>query len=329
MRVGRLLFGLVLAAALAPGILVRSPQPVYSVKGLIDFRPIEVERAEFGAFTLEQAWEITGDPTGLGGFSAMIDIGGGRFLAGTDAGSMLEFSRPDIGDPDPSIAVLDPRRRDDKFARDLESLTRDPQTGEFWGAYELTNSIARFSPDKKMELRVRPASMRDWGENSGPEAFVRFADGRFLAIEEKESSWNSAMHRAVLFEGDPVRGAVARELTVRGIAGFRPVDMLPLDDTRALVLFRDLQMGPPPGFATAIGLIDIAGADDEKILKVEALARFSPPFLFENYEGMVLTNDPDGQHLWLISDDNFMRYQRSLLLKLRWNRPQARQKARE
>ena len=46
----------------------------------------------------------------------------------------------------------------------------------------------------------------------------------------------------------------------------------------------------------------------------------------DNYEGLTLTEDADGQHVWLISDDNFMSFQRTLLLKLRW---QTREKARE
>jgi hypothetical protein len=44
---------------------------------------------------------------------------------------------------------------------------------------------------------------------------------------------------------------------------------------------------------------------------------------------MALTDDGDGRHLWLISDDNLMSYQNTYLLKLRWDRECARQKARE
>ena len=58
----------------------------------------------------------------------------------------------------------------------------------------------------------------------------------------------------------------------------------------------------------------------------EDLAELGKTIPRDNYEGLTLTEDADGQHVWLISDDNFMSFQRTLLLKLRW---QTREKARE
>ncbi|MEZ5680965.1 MAG: esterase-like activity of phytase family protein [Erythrobacter sp.] len=329
MRIGRILLALLVAAALAPGTVVRSPQAIYSLEGEVTFEPAEVQHVRAGPFTLEQAWLIEGEQRGVGGFSALVALDDDRFLAATDAGWRLEFSRPDRGDPDPLVAVLGPPMSEDKFARDLESLTRDPATGMIWGGYEMSNSLARFSDTRKMEKRARPVEIADWGDNSGPEAFVRLADGRFLVVEERESGWNSARHRAVIFADDPTAGGASEKLVLQGIAGYRPVDMTPLDKGRALVLFRDLRFSIPPTFATAIGVVDIDHRAADGALEVQELARFQPPFPFENYEGMALTRDADGQHLWLISDDNFMRYQRTLLLKLRWDRPPTRQKARE
>ena len=56
------------------------------------------------------------------------------------------------------------------------------------------------------------------------------------------------------------------------------------------------------------------------------LAEFGNAIPRDNYEGIAVTTDDDGQFVWLISDDNFMAIQRTLLLKLRWDR---REKARE
>lgn len=334
MRKGRFFLALCLVAALAPGTFVRSPQVLYSLEGEVTFDPLPVTEVRSGPFTLEQAWVIAGEPRGLGGFSALVTLDGGRFLAGTDGGWRLEFSRPDRRDPNPLVAVLGPPMSEDKFARDLESLTRDPETGLIWGAYEMSNSLARFSVARKMEKRAQPDEIGDWGDNSGPEALVRFSDGRFLVIEERESGWNSARHRAVVFAGDPTEGGPSQRLKFQGIAGYRPVDMTPLDGGRALVLFRDLRFSVPPAFASAIGILDMDHRAEDGSLLVRELTRLQSPFPFENYEGMALTRDEDGRHLWLISDDNFMQYQRTLLLKLRWHEDvadsePARQKARD
>ena len=67
------------------------------------------------------------------------------------------------------------------------------------------------------------------------------------------------------------------------------------------------------------------------------LARIDTPFPSDNYEGLAVVDEGGGSwSLWLISDDNFASYQRTLLLKLHWdvrsgnpNAGSARQRARE
>lgn len=54
----------------------------------------------------------------------------------------------------------------------------------------------------------------------------------------------------------------------------------------------------------------------------------------DNYEGIAVTDGPQGRFVWLIADNNHMQTQRSLLLKLRWEGKAEgggpeRQKARE
>ena len=58
--------------------------------------------------------------------------------------------------------------------------------------------------------------------------------------------------------------------------------------------------------------------------QAERLADLAEPLPTDNYEGLAV--EPDGSGgavLWLISDDNQMVLQRTLLLKLRW-RPNAK-----
>lgn len=326
MRPKRFLLALILAAALTPGNIWYEPQPQRTLMRLAQIDPLGVGRAQSGPFELVGAWHMTGDPKRFGGFSALVALDGLRFLAGSDAGMKLVFERPDRSD---LPAVLSFVTRNDpyaKVAKDLESLAVDPEVGTVWAGYEYRSAIVRLKPNLKPGKEVRPAAMEDWGENSGPEALVRLADGRFLVIEEGEREWGGEFHNALLFGGDPVEGADAEELSVRLPGGYRPVDATATDDGRALVLLRRVGWALPPVFESAIAEIDVDRRTGGDTLDLRMLAEFGADLPQDNYEGIAMTRDEDGTHVWLISDDNFMQFQRTLLLKLRW---QPREKARE
>jgi hypothetical protein len=58
--------------------------------------------------------------------------------------------------------------------------------------------------------------------------------------------------------------------------------------------------------------------------RTDTLADLQLPLPMDNYEGLAIEPADTGNlALWLISDDNNMRYQRTLLLKLEW-RPNER-----
>ena len=326
MRPKRLVLALLVATALVPGTMLRSPEPPRDYKHLATFAALAIRPVQSGPFTLAAAWEMTGDRLQFGGWSALVRLDDQRFLAGSDGGRRLVFERPDRSD---LPAVLDRFGADVwavKESRDLESLAVDPDTRTVWAGYEFRQSIVRFDAAFEPDGEVRPAAMRDWGDNGGPEALARFEDGRFLVIEESPTSWRGNRHNAIVFAGDPVDGAEAKALTIEIPAGYRPVDATPVDEGRALVLLRKLVWSVPVSFDTAIALVDIDERDSGGNLSARLLAEFGERIPRDNYEGIAVTEDADGTHVWLISDDNFMSFQRTLLLKLRW---QAREKARE
>lgn len=326
MRPTRLALGLLVAAALAPVTWIRHPPPRAVVDPLATIAPAAFTRQRIGPLELTGAWQLTSRDTAFGGFSALVALNEGLFVAGSDSGRKLLFGRPDRGNTNAVLSRLGPPRKYDKVSLDLESLTRDPATGMLWGSYEGSNRLIRFNPDYTVSGRVRPQAMRDWSANSGAEAFARLADGRFLAIEEGATGWMSDRHRALLFDGDPVAGAKAQGLTFIAPSGYRPVDLVPLGKGRALILFRRLGWGLPPQFETAIGVIDADRRSAEGVFGAQVLAQLGSTVPQDNYEGIALTEDAEGRHIWLISDDNFMHYQRTLLLRFDW--PE-RQKARE
>ncbi len=330
MRPRRLLMTLALAAALAPSLWLRSEAPRVKASPFGHIEPLAHQAATAGPFRLEGAWEISGSGSMFGGFSALITLPGDRFLAGTDGGRKLVFLRPDRPGPPALFSRFGTKADVDKLVVDLEALTRDPDTGVVWGAYEASNAIRRFGADLAPQGKVRPRAMREWGLNSGAEAFTRLPDGRFLAVEERAEGWGSEIHKAVLFAGDPLEDKAPRILQLAVPGNYRPVDMIATGDGRVLVLLRELVISLPPGFRTAIGEFDVADVKQDARVKLRVLAELGDGFPHDNYEGLAITQDDGAPHVWLVSDDNFMTYQRSLLLKLRWDqRRDQRQKARK
>jgi hypothetical protein len=66
---------------------------------------------------------------------------------------------------------------------------------------------------------------------------------------------------------------------------------------------------------------DIAAGKDWPWRK---LADLAGPVPRDNYEGLAIAPDADGVTLWVISDDNFARFQRTLLIELHWRVPPRR-----
>ena len=325
MRPRRLVLAALVALALSPGIVCRSPLPPTG-SPYARAVPLAVPPAKAGPLRLAGAWEIVSDHRDFGGFSALVIRPDGTMMLGTDAGRLLTIPRPDRNRSPGGLTTLNQQGSGPKVHYDLEALTFDPVSRRSWGAYETSNRIVRFAKDMAFEAERQPPAMADWGLNAGAEAFTRLPDGRFVAIEEQAESWGGASHRAVLFAGDPTGAVAARSFTVIGPKGYRPVDAVALDQHRLLVLFRSVELAFPPRFGTALGVVDIAalGRDEPAVARV--LAVLAPPIPDDNFEGMALTHDGGATQLWLVSDDNFMHYQRTLVLKFDL---QTRQKARE
>lgn len=325
MRPTRLLLALLLAAALAPGTWLRTPEK-QDIERQAAVEPLPVAATRSGPFELVAGWRLTGDRAEFGGFSALVALDGHRFLAGSDTGRRLIFERPDREARPGTLDRFFEREASAKIGRDVESLAIDPASGTIWAGLEFRQSIVRFSKNVRPDAEIRPELMRRWVDNGGPETLVRLADGRFLAIEEAARRWRGHHHRAVIFAGDPIDDQGPQGAVVEIPRGYRPVDATPVGGGRALVLLRRVVWSIPPGFETAIALVDIDARAPDGAIPARLLTEFGGRIPQDNYEGIALTEDPDGTHIWLVSDDNFMAFQRTLLLKLRWH---AREKARE
>ncbi|MCB2061067.1 MAG: esterase-like activity of phytase family protein [Novosphingobium sp.] len=319
----RILALLILVAALAPGTWLREAlrPPSYTLD--LRFVPVplppETELARhLGPFHLEAAWELESSHEDFGSYSALVPLGDGRLLAFSDRGFMLRFSPP--GSP-ASQPFTGPIRRGTsmlKKNRDAEAATIDPTTGTIWIGWEYRNAISRLDRTLSGFRTIEPPAMHDWGDNSGPEAIVRLADGRFLVLREGfDGLLEDRRHQALLFAGDPVAGILPEVFDFAGSRGFSPTDMAPLPDGRVLILMRKLVWPFPPRFAGRIVLADPAAIRAGRTWRCIEMAKLASVLPVDNFEGMAVEPRKDGRlTVWLISDDNSAALQRALLWKL-------------
>ncbi|HYD23221.1 MAG TPA: esterase-like activity of phytase family protein [Croceibacterium sp.] len=324
----RLFLLLLVMAGLAPGTWVRSPPEAEEAdyRQILALEPLAVPVARLGRFRVAGVWSLSSPNSHFGGYSALLALPDGSLLAASDHGRLLRFTPP--GRPGRTVRLdyFIHVRWGEKTMADIEGLTRDPESGALWAAYEQQNMIARYTAARRSAGQVFPGAMRNWPSNTGPEAIVRLGDGRFVVLAEGSPRWFARDLPALLFPGDPVAGAEPVRFRFRPPRGFRPVDIAQLPDGRALVLVRRFTL-LPPSFSGKLVLVDPAEIRAGKTWRGEVVAELAEPLPSDNYEGLAIEPAAGGGVVvWVISDDNASKLQRTLLLKLEW-RPPARARA--
>jgi Esterase-like activity of phytase len=311
---------LVLAVLLAPGMWWRSVVPDrYATAVRVVALPFD--RAEHDGFTVEGLWQVKGRGENAGGYSAMFLYGRHGIRLLSDRGFLLTIPRPgrDAVDPKPySTRQLYPFGFPLEDLLDIESVTHDPATGQYWVGYEGKHVIFRYDMTGDPEAFVRPEYTRNWSVNGGIEAMVRLADGRFVVLREDGGD-------LFLYPGDPVEGAEAESGSVAWPADYSPTDMAQLPDGRLVVVLRRVALHVPV-FECRLVLLDIADWQPGGVLQPQPLVQLEDLVPRDNWEAVAVEPGTGGAvNLWLASDDNRSAFQRSLLARLRFTPPPFRQ----
>lgn len=308
----RLVAALAVALLCAPATLLRTDIPAGPPRDIMMARVQGPGPTPAPGWDVAGVWQYRAHSLLFGGFSALVTAHDHQLRAFSDRGARFTFAEPDQPRPQP-----DPRHglvrqlvapADAYALRDIEAATRDPVSGNYWLAFENLHTIHRFSiasaPDGKRDLE----SEVDWYANSGAEAMVRLADGRFVVLPEGKNY-------GLIYPGDPVEGAQAVRFAFRNPApGFAATDVAQLPDGRLLLLLRDLAWGYPIFTSRlAIGEVPRAGG----VFAPSTVLQLDPAIPRENYEGIAVRPRSDGRvDVWVISDDNLSVMQRTLLAKL-------------
>lgn len=273
--------------------------------------PRDTGRRRVGDLVFRRGWDLDASDRRFGGLSAM-HVEGRMVTAISDDGYVMVFPLPGSGPAQVRIVPLrdGPGDRDSKFNRDTESMAI--AGGQAWIGYERHNMVWRYRrADWRAEAAARPAAMRRWPRNSGPEALARLGDGRFILFAEGGGRPFSAV---VLFDGDPAeRGTRTTTIRYRRLPGYRVTDATLLPDGRLLILNRRFSWSE--GFSAILAVAEIRGLGPDSVIEPREIARLAPPLTVDNMEALSVAREGGRTIVRIASDDNFLRLQRTLLLE--------------
>jgi hypothetical protein len=308
-RIAFCLVALVLLGTFAP-VGPRLPEP--SPTSLVRFEAVAQGQAgqAIGRLRFLAGWSMNSDDWRFGGISA-IHVANNRVVAFSDAGWRILFPVPDgEGSKAADIRLLEGLGPDlDKAQRDVESIAVHGR--HVWLGLERRNAVLRYErPQWRPDGGARPSEMRKWGENSGAEAMVRLADGRFLLFAEGRGGVGDAL----LFEGDAASpGTRATHLRHRPPPGYRITDAAALPDGRLLLLYRRISLFD--GMRARLAIARLPELRPGAMIVGVEIATLASPLPVDNMEAVSVTSEKGRTIVWLASDDNYMPLQRSLLLK--------------
>jgi len=289
--------------------------PDIGVEERVAARPILFAPEKAGTMRFVRGWRLVSPHGRFGGFSALARTGPGQFLLVGDNGYATRLtldSRGAVSAVDilalPTVDGLPAR----KAMADTEAMFVDPDSGKAWVALEGANQIWRLDRAlSKIESRRKLPDPR-WPSNRGPEAMARLADGRTVVFSE-DADDDPRGREALIFGGDlaapgpaPIR--FFYDSRGKGLVS----DAAALPDGRILLVHR--RLGFDPVFTTIVAIVDPADIRKNAVVRSRTIGRVPAP-LAENYEGAAVTVEQGRTWLWLVADNNFNRWQRSLLLQ--------------
>ena len=320
----RILYSVLLLLFLIPAWMGPSQLPLLADEPVFEARRVALDPANPGLRRVGQlTWlggvQLIGRATAFGGFSSM-QVSGDHFTLLSDGGNIVRFrmdSRGRLSERGFGDLPAGPGTGWEKEDRDSESMTVDPATGQTWLGFERANEIWRFTPGlARSEAHAAPKVMAGWPPNGGAESMVRLADGGFIMICEIDPWPHGKGRAAIRFAGDPtVHPRAGFTFSFLPPPGYNPSDAALLPDGRLLVLTRRFRL--PFEFAAKLVVVDPAAIRPGAMVRGREIATLAKPLIHDNFEGLAVTREGNATILWIVSDDNQMFLQRSLLLKFR------------
>jgi hypothetical protein len=215
-----------------------------------------------------------------------------------------------------SLRGLDGLPLRDKVMADAEGMALLPD-GSWLVAFERQHRFWRYPTLDATPAPIEgPADLARQPSNGGVEAVTALADGTIIAISE-EYVVNPGMLRGWI--GRPAGGPAGgrryswQTFDYAKTPDFNPTALAPMPDGSFVLLERAFDM--VRGVRIRVMQFDAAEVRAGGTVRAKELAWLAPPYAADNLEGVFARQGARGETLlWLISDDNFNRVQRNILL---------------
>lgn len=324
LRAGAAVAALVLAACSGqPPLPVRpvraGPQITVHATAL-PLNPNQPTQARIGAFTYAGGLLLTSpDTSRLHGLSDIYVRPDGGFVAISDDGDRFE-GRLSLDAEGRLTGVTDgrlfplvgedgePLAARGKVEADAEGVAVLPD-GAVLVSFERNHRILRYPADGGPPRRA-PQPTADFPENAGMEALAadpaRGADAYIVGAEATGETWACALSAGCARSARPPLPEEAALVAVT-----------PLPDGGRAYLFRAFSM--LKGVRITLRIVDAEGATVDEM-------KLAAPLTVDNLEGLAAMPRRDGGvRFYLLSDDNFSKLQRTLLLAFDWRPHTGRQ----
>jgi hypothetical protein len=321
---GRVGFALLLLGALGLSIAHQTARPRREVT--LTSHPVPLSARDPGLDRVGGLKYLSGlvlessDP-GFGGLSGLTVVAQGdelELLAVTDQGDRFSAqlrtsSRQMIG---LQAAALEPLVGEDgrplasKEFGDAESMV-PRKDGSFLVGFERRHRILSYGPGLRGPARQVdiPSRLREAPSNGGIESLAQWPDGRLLVITESMPRPDGLTTGYILHDG-----AWSPLAWTPSAPGFEPADATVLPNGNLLILERFWSALSPLNIRTRITRVPGEAVKPGARLRGDVLAELSSPLLAENFEGISALGKTFSTQIFLISDNNFSRAQRTLLL---------------
>jgi hypothetical protein len=308
-------------------VLTASPRvaatPLVVVAEPITLDPTTPTRTRFGNLTFLCGYQLRSAHPRFGGLSGLaLDATGSRLYAISDhgfglsarlvhnpEGRLVSLDKWEIVPLLPPVAQVSGRGR-----LDAEALVREPD-GSFLVAFEQIHSLWHYSPSllafaTPPQPSAVPSELARAPANRGIEAMTRLVDGQLLLLSEAFKNRDGS-YKGWIMGQDRIA-----PVTYRPTDGYFPTDLATLANGDLLLLER--RYYPLLGAAARLRRIARASVQAGARLEGTEIMHLERPLMVDNFEGLaVYERAGTGTLLYLISDNNYHVFQRTLLLQFR------------
>lgn len=274
-------------------------------RGDVTVTPVEVSGRAHGRLVPRRAFALDAPDGQWGGWSG-LSLDGDTLTAVSDEGDWLRLGL--TRDADGLLTAVRALGRGDlhdeagaalsgKWSADAEGLARTP---DGWVvSFERDHRLAAYRDLDGAPVRLPLPSGFTAPANGGIEAVAWTGDRLLFVVEGEEDG------------AEPHPAWIGGErLGITRVPGFRPVELAPLPDGDVLLVTRRYAKDRTTVRVARLAAADLVGGAVVTPAELGVLGPDDPPM--DNYEAAAT----DGRWLYLLSDDNTSRDQRTLLLQV-------------